>query len=468
MSGRLHVAGGTVVTPEGRFAADVVAEDGRIVAIQEPGRPTDADERLDARGLLVFPGFIDPHVHSRDPGITAKEDFAHATTAALAGGLTTIFEMPNAVPPVTTGAIFDQRVAEHEAVAAVDFGLWGQAIGDENLDDLADLVGRGAVGIKLFWGYALDRETKRLVYTAGDTDPADVIQPPDIGGVRRIVERIADAGGLFSAHCEEAGIIAAAEAALPNGIQTYDDLLAARPAVAEVVAVSAATEFARETGCRLHIVHVSARRTVELLRVAQAEGVDVTGEACAHYLVLDDRDVERVGTGMKVYPPIRTADDQRALWTGLADGTLSVLASDHAPHTPEDKALPLGAQPAGMQAIETLVPLILDRMTAGQLTPTQVAALLSANTARTFRVDHRKGAVAVGHDADLTLVDPEREWRIDQAKLHAKHRISVFDGFTGRGAAVASVIRGRVAMRDNEPVGDPAGRFVAARPKGSA
>ncbi len=464
MSGRLHVAGGTVVTPTGELAADVVAEDGRIVAIQEPGLPTTADERIDASGLLVFPGFIDPHVHSRDPGITEKEDFAHSTEAALASGLTTIFEMPNAVPPVTTAAIFDDRVAHHEAVASVDFGLWGQAIGDENLDDLADLVGRGAVGIKLFWGYALDRATKRLVYTASDVDPDQLIHPPDIGGVRRIVERIAAAGGLFSAHCEESGIIAAAEAALPDGIRDYADLLAARPAVAEVVAVSAAAEFARETGCRLHIVHVSARRTVELLRAAQAEGVDVTGEACAHYLVLDDRDVERVGPGMKVYPPIRTADDREALWDGLGDGTLSIVASDHAPHAPEDKQLPIGVQPAGIQGIETLVPLLLDRMAAGRLSPSRVAAVLSENAARRFRVDHRKGRIAVGHDADLTLVDPSRDWRIDPAKLHTKHRVSIFSGFEGRGAAVASVLRGRLAMRDGEPVGDPAGRFVAARP----
>ncbi|MCW2992932.1 MAG: allB, partial [Conexibacter sp.] len=217
---RLRVAGGTIVGPEGRVEADVLCEDGAIAAILAPGEAADADEQVDARGLLVFPGFIDPHVHGRDPGITDKEDFSGATAGALAGGLTTIFDMPNAAPPVTDAAVFADRAAHHEAVAHVDFGLWGQALGRENLADLAGMVEAGAVGIKLFWGYALDRASGRLLYTAADAvADADIVQPPDVGGVFEIIEAVGAAGGLFSAHCEENGVVQAATAALPNGVQ---------------------------------------------------------------------------------------------------------------------------------------------------------------------------------------------------------------------------------------------------------
>jgi allantoinase len=465
---RLHITGGTLVTGAGTTRADVLCEDGRIAALLEPGQPVAADERCDATGLLVFPGFIDPHVHSRDPGITTKETFAGSTAGALAGGLTTIFEMPNAVPPVTDAEVFEQRAREHARVASVDFGLWGQALGEANLGDLGGLVAAGAVGVKLFWGYALDRATKRLVYTYADASPEEVIQPPEVGGVYAIMREVAAAGGLFSAHCEERGVLAVAEAALPGGIVSYDDLLAARPAIAEVAAVTAAGEFALATGCRFHVVHVSARRTVEAIRALQAAGAKITGEACVHYLVLTDADVARVGPAMKVYPPIRTADDQAALWDALTDGPLEAIASDHAPHAPDEKAKPLAAQPAGIHGVETLVPLVLDAMTRGRLTPAQVASLLSERIAAIFRVDDRKGRIRVGNDADFTLVDPERAWTIDASRLHTLHATSVFDGFSGRGAAVASVIRGEVAMRDGEPVGAPRGQLVRARPEGAA
>jgi dihydroorotase len=162
---RLRISNATLVTSRGQEQCDVVCRDGQIEAIGEsPGGLKPPDEEIDARGLLLFPGFIDPHVHSRDPGLTHKEDFAHSTRAAAAGGVTTLLEMPNAIPPVTSAAIFDERAAQHARVAAVDFGLWGLALGAENLSEIDGLFQAGAVGVKLFWGYALDRRTRTLVY----------------------------------------------------------------------------------------------------------------------------------------------------------------------------------------------------------------------------------------------------------------------------------------------------------------
>jgi allantoinase len=457
---RLLVTGGTVVTPQGARSLDVLCENGRIAALLDADTRVRADEALSARGLLVFPGFIDPHVHSRDPGLTDKEDFAHATRSALAGGLTTILDMPNAVPPLTDVATFEQRARDHARIAEVDFGLWAQTLGAENLDQLAGLAAAGAVGFKLFWGYALDRRTKRLIYTFADAPPEDVLPPTPLGEVHEVMQELAAAGALMAAHCEDREIMSAAERALGRSIETYSDLLATRPALAETVAVGLAAQLAADTGCRFHVVHVSSRSTVQLLRNAKAHGAPISGETCPQYLLLTDADYARLGAAMKVYPPIRTGADQAELWAGLDEGTLVSVGSDHAPHTREEQERPLATRPAGMLGIETLVPLMLDAMHRGRLSPERVAGVLAEDTARVYGIDDRKGVIRIGNDADLTLVDPTRAFTIDQEALHSLNPSSVWDRHRGHGVAVASVLRGELLMRDGDPVGPHRGDLV--------
>jgi dihydroorotase len=457
---KVLVADGTVVTAAGRFAADVLCVDGKIAGILESGGRVDVDDRVDASGLLVFPGFIDPHVHSRDPGQTTKEDFAHTTLAALCSGVTTLLEMPNAVPPISDSAVFAKRAAAHEQVASVDFGLWGQAFGGSNLDELPGLISAGAVAIKLFWGYALDKRTMKLVYNTGDAADGDVIPPPDAGDVLRVFEVIGEAGGLLAAHCEDREIVMGGERAVGGEIRSYQDLLDGRPALAEVAAVSRAAEFSRVTGCRFHVVHTSTARALQIVRDARADGVSISAEACPHYLTLTDADYERYGSAMKVFPPIRGTEHQDALWAAIADGTVSSVGSDHAPHTVEELNRPLATRPAGVHGVETMVPLLLDAMSRGRLSPERLAAVLAEQTASLYSIGHRKGRIAVGLDADLTLVDPHRQRRIVASELHTKHRASVFDGRTVRGVAVASLLRGEIVMRDGEPVRRGHGRFV--------
>ncbi len=458
------VTGGTVVTAGGLARADVLCEDGKIAGILDAGTRVAADERLDATDLLIFPGFIDPHVHSRDPGMTEKEDFAHSTLAALCGGVTTLLEMPNAVPPISDRNIFEQRAAAHGRHASVDFGLWGQALGASNIEDLPGLLRAGAVAIKLFWGYALDKATKKLVYNTADAaDPDAVIPPPDAGEVLRVFSVMAAEGGLLAAHCEDREIVLGAERLRDGPVEDYADLLASRPALAEIAAVSRAAEFARVTGCRFHVVHTSTARALEIVRAARADGVRISAEACPHYLLLTEAAYARLGPAMKVYPPVRSADDQAALWAAIEDGTVRSVGSDHAPHSLTDLAGSLATRPAGVHGAETLVPLMLAEMTRGRITPERVASVLAESTARLYALDHRKGRVAPGMDADLTLVDPNRDHRIDRAALHTKTKATVFDGWTGRGVAVASVLRGEVVMRDGEPVGEPRGRLVRSR-----
>ena len=460
---RLLVANGSVVTPDGVQEVDVLCADGRIVALHERGLDVAADETLDAAGKLVFPGFIDPHVHSRDPGLTEKEDFAHSTLGALVGGVTTLIEMPNAIPPVDSIEVFHQRRAQHEQVAWVDFGLWGLSLGAGNVDQLRPLVEAGVAGIKIFWGYALRRDTRQLVYNIDDEPLENLLMPPDNGVVLRVFREMAEAGGLLAAHCEDRDILTASERGLGHPIESYDDLLAARPDTAESTAIAIGAEFARTTGCRFHVVHMASARGAEVVRTARARGIPVTAETCPQYLTLTDGDYERVGPMMKVYPPIRTPLDQDALWEAVADGTIVSIGSDHAPHTLEEKSRGFATQPAGAVGCETFGPVMVDALFRGKTTVERFAEVMSTSTAKLYGLYPRKGVIRPGSDADLTIVDPDATRVVRNEELVAKQPVSPWNGFSLTGLPTAVVLRGEIAMRDGKPVGERRGQFVPAR-----
>ena len=450
-----------VVQSTSELDCDVVCRDGVIASLERPRSvaPDGFDEVVDASGLLTFPGFIDPHIHSRQPGGEHKEDFAHSTRAAAAGGITTVLEMPNGQPPVDGPMVLRERIETFEPIAHVDFGLWGIAYGTETAADIAALVDAGAVAIKLFWGYALDRPTGRLIYNWSDAAGGEVIAPPDSGGVFRLMQAVHAAGSVLAVHCEDRPLLDALQHEL-TGRGEYADLLARRPDFTESTSVAIGIELSRATGCPFHVVHLSSARAVELIRQAQAEGVPVTTETCPHFLTLTDESYETVGPRMKVYPPVRYRSDQDALWDGLRDRSVGFVCSDHAPHTVEEKQLPLDRQPAGAVGVETTVPLLVDAMVAGRLTPGQLASVLSEEAAKRFGLWPRKGLVWPGADADLTLVDPTSTWRIDDAELHSKEAASPWHGSTGTGRATVAIVRGNVVMRDGAAVGSPTGRWV--------
>jgi dihydroorotase len=456
----LLIKNGLAVTPLGQHEWDILCRDGTISALFRRATAPAADDEIDATGLLVFPGFIDPHNHSRDPGLTEKEDFAHSTRAAAAGGVTTVLEMPNVVPPLTDARVFDERAQHLRRSAFVDFGLWGMALGEPNTAELPALIEAGVVGIKLFWGYALHRTTRQLVYNVQDFPPEDLFLPPGTGEVFEIFSTVAEAGGLLAAHCEERGILEAGGRRLARDIESYEDMLTARPDAAEPAAIALGAELARASACRFHVVHVSSARGVEIVRSAQEDGVAMTAETCPQYLTLTDADYARIGPVMKIYPPVRRAEDREALWEGIHDGTITSLGSDHAPHTAEQKGLSLAAAPAGAIGVETIVPLMFNEVAEGRLTAEELAWVLSEGTARLYGLYPRKGAIEPGSDADFTLIDPSAEWTIDNARLHSKHRLSPWHGVPVRGAPRMGLLRGRVIMRDGEPMGEPTGELV--------
>lgn len=465
---RLLVRGGTVVTAAGLEEVDVLAEDGVITALHARGSSVQADETVDASGKLVFPGFIDPHVHSRDPGNTHKETFDHSTLGALCGGVTTILEMPNAVPAVSTAEIFAERRAHHEKSAWVDFGLWGLALGDANAAEIPKMFDAGAIGVKFFWGYALDRETKGLVYNFAAARPEDVLLPPEHGEVLEMFANVAKTGGLLAAHCEDRHILASSAEALGGPIKTYDDLLAARPAIAEATTIAIGAQFARATGCRFHVVHMASAAGEAAVRQAQAAGAPVTAETCPQYLTLTADNAEELGPLIKVYPPVRHQPDQDALWRAITDGTISSVGSDHAPHTVSEKMVGFEDAPAGGLGVETIAPLMVDAMVNGKITPERLAQVLSSETAALYGISHRKGRIALGNDADMTLVDPNATHVIRNEDMHALNPTTTWNGWKLGGKITASIIRGSVAMVDGAPVGDRRGRFVGAQHKAPA
>jgi dihydroorotase len=301
-----------------------------------------------------------------------------------------------------------------------------------------------------------------LTYNFVDGLEEALIPPPDTAIVHAILRTAARYGGLIAAHCENRELVLEAERELAHPIASYADLLAVHSEATEATAIAIALELVRSTGARFHVVHLSSARGADLVRGARRDGLLVSAETCPQYLTLSDESYPTVGAHMKVYPPIRSRQHQEELWRAVNDGTIDIIASDHAPHTVQQKRLAIAQQPAGIIGTETLGPLMIDAMLAGRLSPARLLWTLAEGPARVFRLHPRKGTIAVGSQADLTLVDPTGTWRVNGDQLHSKNRLSPWEGRTLRGRVDAVVLAGKIVVRDGAYVGAPQGRFVPA------
>lgn len=459
----LAVKNGTLVDSRSSYKADIYVKNGKIAAITSIDLG-EALEVLDASDKKIFAGFIDTHVHSRDGGALQKETFAHSTRAAAMGGVTSIIEMPNAVPAVCNVENFYAQRENLASKAFVDFAMWGLCLGDLNNRDLEALSKAGVAGFKFFWGYALKKSNYNLVYNFDPNDP-NVIAPLDDGEVYEIFETVAQTGRLLAIHAENAPLVRRLTARVkPENYSTeYEALLACRPRVAEETVVRTAIAFSRATGCRLHVLHASAKETVEAVAAAQMCGLPITAETCPHYLCLTKDDFKRVGPMIKGYPPVREMNDQTALWDGLRRSILSHVCSDHAPHTEKEKEGSLFKIPSGMCGLETLVPLMADGVNKGLMSEHDMARVLAEKPATLFGLDHCKGFLEVGMDADLTIMDMERVETVDRTKFQSVSKVSAFDGYELKGVPVGTVVRGRVVMKDRKLVATtPLGTFIGA------
>ena len=421
------LAGGRILDPAGGLDAtgDVLIRDGRVAALETtPGRIDAGDAvRVDVDGLLVCPGLIDPHVHLREPGQGAKETIESGSRAAAAGGFSGVCCMPNTAPTLDTPDMVEWVTmrAREKAVcrvfiaAAATVGRHGEA--------LAPMHAMQAAGAVAF------------------TDDGDGIADADL--MRKVLQTCASIGAPFMQHCQEP--------TLTRGAQMHEGPTSAKlglvgwPRVAEELMLERDLRLDRSIGARYHAQHLSSGGSVDILRAAQSDGVPATGEVSPHHLLLTDAAVDGFDTHAKMNPPLREEADRLALVQGVADGVITVLATDHAPHTPAEKANPFEEAPLGIIGLETALPIYVETLVAtGAIDWPRLIALMTIEPARLLGIaDLGFGSLAVGSAADVTVIDPSERWTIAADDFESRSRNCPFDGREVEGRAVLTLVDGR-------------------------
>ncbi len=422
---KLIIKGGSVADPvAGRITErDILVVDGKI-SLMEKNLEVAGVEVLDASGKLVTPGLIDMHVHLREPGYEAKETIRSGTRAAAGGGFTAVACMPNTAPVADQAAVIayiKSTAAAGGLVNVYPVGALTRGSRGEDLAEMGDMKEAGAVAFS-----------------------DDGMPVADAGLMRRAMQYARMLDLTVISHCEDKHL--SGGGVMHEGYMSTVLGLSGIPASAEEVMVARDILLAEETGCRLHIAHVSTAGSVRLVREAKARGVRVTAEATPHHFTLTDEAVAHYDTSTKVNPPLRTAADVAAVREGLADGTIEVIATDHAPHTVEEKDVEYDRAPFGLVGLETAVGLVWTRLVGtGVLTPLQAVTKMTLNPARILGLT--KGTLEAGTAADLTVIEPEHSWRVDAARFESKGRNTPFQGMSLKGRAWATVVRGRVVMQ---------------------
>jgi allantoinase len=423
--------------------ASVAITDGVIVAIGAVDDDHSASRIVDiASDEVLLPGLVDTHVHVNEPGRTEWEGFDSATRAAAAGGVTTILDMPlNAIPPTIDVAALETKRRAAAAQCHVDVGFWGGAV-PSSLGRLRELNRAGVFGVKCF-----------LLPSGVDEFP-----PLDRGQLVDALAELAGFDGLLLVHAEDAGLMGAKRP--PHGPR-YQDFLDSRPPSSERRAVEAVVDAARQTGARVHIVHVSSADVVPVLAQARSDGVRITAETCPHYLTLRAEDVPDGETQFKCCPPIRESSNRDHLWAALTAGVLDIIVSDHSPSPPELKLVghgDFGAAWGGISSLQLGLSLVWTDAQKRGISLGEVAGWMAQRPAELMGVP-RKGRIAVGFDADFAIFAPDQVFTVDVAHLLHRHPISPYDGKTLTGAVRATYLRGVPVSGD-----DARGAFVVPDP----
>jgi dihydroorotase len=424
---------GTLVNHDGIGPRDIGVRDGRIAGIGSLSHAA-AGECLDCRGLHILPGIIDSQVHFREPGLVHKEDLETGSRAAVLGGVTAVFEMPNTDPMTTNADALADKLARARGRMHCDFAFWVGGTHD-NVADIPELERLpGSAGIKVFMGSS----TGRLLV-------------PDDEGVLAILKAIRRRAAF---HSEDEARLNARKplrvAGDPSSHPVWRDEFAALYSTERLV------RLAREARAQVHVLHITTRDEMEFLASAK----DVAScEATPHHLTLSAEDYARLGTKMQMNPPVRGPDHREAIWRGLEQGVVDVLGSDHAPHTLEEKGRPYPGSPSGMTGVQTLVPIMLDHVNAGRLSLQRFVDLTSAGPQRLFGIA-AKGRIAVGYDADFTIVDMTRRETIRDSWIASRSQWTPYDGKAVTGWPVGTIVRGRRVMWEGELTAPATGEAV--------
>ncbi len=432
---------GTVVSPAGEYRAAIAVDGGKIVAVGSAASMPSAEKVLDLSGLHVLPGFVDAHVHMREPGMLYKENFTAGTSAAAAGGVTTIMEMPNTLPLVASEKILLDKAALLKGKAHVDFCLYGIVI-EDNIKEFAGMVRAGAIGFKLL-----------LAEVTGG------VPRPSNGLVFESFKELARLGATVSVHAED-----------KNVNQYYVDKFKAttkepiahcwsRPPIAEEEGILMLSLFAAQAGNKVHLVHTSCG--TDLVKAVKATGVKVTAETCPQYLIFDEDDMRAKGSVLKINPPVRSRSIVQKLLEAVNDGTIDTIGSDHAPHSVEEKTKEsIWDASSGCIGVETMVPAMLTLVNKGLIKLPRLVEMGAENPARIFGLYPKKGAIAVGSDADFTVVDMKAEGTVRAEELHSIQKITPFEGFKVKGMPAYTIVRGDIVAERGEILGEPKGQFT--------
>ena len=460
----LVIRGPRVVLPDAIAPAAIHIAGETITAITPYENVPGGCELIQAsEASLIIAGLVDTHVHINEPGRTEWEGFATATRAAAAGGVTTVVDMPlNSIPPTTTVAGLEEKLAAARGQCAVDVGFWGGVV-PGNTGELAGLAAAGVVGFKCF------------LINSGVAE----FQNVEEDDLRESLPELTRLGALLIVHAEVPGPISKTGIpACPGDVESlspqertdrnvhptkYATFLASRPRAAEDEAVALMIRLCREFGTRIHIVHHSSADSLSLLREAKTAGLQITAETCPHYLVFAAEEIPDGATQFKCCPPIREAENREQLWDALANGTIDMIVSDHSPCPPAMKLPESGdflQAWGGISSLQLRLPVIWTEIKRRGHTIADLTRWLASAPAQLVGLGKRKGSITIGQDADLVIWNPEKQFRVDGELLHHRHKVTPYQGRVLDGVVEKTFLRGRKIYDSGEFIGEPSGRFL--------
>lgn len=444
--GDLLVSNGVIVNSKGEFRGNILVRDGRIAAILSPEEEVEAKKTIDAKGRYIIPGGVDGHTHMMDPGNTEREEFATGTAAAAYGGITTAIDHHRTVPAVYAVKEHLEKVEYLKDKAVVDFGLKGGGSPD-NVDKLEDMWKAGVTGFKMF---TCNLHGVKAMYS---------------GYLYNTFSEIARFGGTILIHCEDDSICSTNEERLKNeGRTDYLSQLEWRSALAEEIAVETVIAVAKKTGARVIIAHVSQPHLLERIKEARDAGYEIYAESCPHYFYLTEKDLEERGPWVKFTPPMKSKGDVEKMWKLFDKGYVTTIGSDHCPY-PKSAKLPgeknIWDAPNGIPGVETSMRLMLNGVNEGKTTLNRVVETMCENPAKLYGMYPRKGVIEVGADADLVILDMDKEELISNETVISKCKWTPFDGRKIKGVPDVVMVRGQIVAEGGKVVGKPGmGQFV--------
>jgi len=437
-----------VVTPEGIRPATVHVREGKIEHVGPVDEIPSGVPVIDCGDLVLMPGIVDTHVHVNEPGRTAWEGFATATRAAAAGGVTTLVDMPlSSVPATTSREGLRAKLAAAAGKCWVDVGFWGGVV-PGNTGELTGLLAAGVLGFKAF-------------LTPSGVEEFQHVEEADLRAAMPVLARH---GAVLLVHAELPGPIDAAAGVWEGGSPAeYARYLRSRPDAAEVEAVELLIRLCHETGCRVHVVHVSSAEALPLLRRARQDGLRVTAETCPHYLTFAAEEIRDGAVAFKCAPPLRSRENRERLWEALREGTIDLVATDHSPCPPEMKKVEAGdfrEAWGGIASLQLALPAVWTGARERGFTIADLAGWMCAAPARLAGLEGRKGVIASGYDADLTVWDPEASFVVDAGRLQHRHKLTPYAGRTLHGVVRRTVLRGETIYDSGEFSVRPSGRLL--------